>query len=186
MTLSKSFVESFIATFERRCAQNEADFRSCWTNSTAWTALMLRNDDALFVDAAKSWAQTNLGDDASVHREWRKLDLMVVSPKLGESGEWWKTTPVLILEHENNDDTYVEAWNLACWRSALKVLITYHQNESILASKLKHTGDILSAFDGRFCCADTEFLFLSAPRTFGPRLAWEGYDWREGSWHKLI
>lgn len=89
---------------------------------------------------------------------------------------------MLALEHENNDDTHIESWNLACWRSSLKVLVTYHEDEATSVAKLKSTGEIIMAADAKLGPSGSEFLFMTAPRTFGSKLAWQGFIWSGVDW----
>lgn len=184
--LAQSFRDHFIRRFNESCADQARDAQQCWLDITRWTNFMLHPDNGVTCRAASDWAEENIGPGKyAVKREWRKLDLMVVSPSIGPAGDWWRSTPRLTLEHENNDDTHVEVWNLACWQSPLKVVITYHQDQDVLERKLRMASDVLTSHATEVGPSSAEFLFMSAPRTFGKGPPWSCFEWSATAWREI-
>lgn len=184
--LARSFRDHFIRRFDQSCEDREAEARECWPNSTRWTDFMLHADSGVMCGAARDWAEEKIGSGKyAVRREWRKFDLMVLSPAIGPAGDWWRSTPRLTLEHENNDDTHVEVWNLACWQSPLKVVISYHQDQGVLERKLRMASDVLTSHAAEVGPSSAEFLFMSAPRTFGSGPRWECFEWAASDWRNI-
>lgn len=137
-------------------------------------------------EAASDWAEENIGPRKyDVRGEWRKFDLMVISPAIGPANDWWRSAPRLTLEHENNDDTHVEVWNLACWQSPLKVLVTYHQDQRVLEHKLRVASEVLTTHAAEVGPSSSEFLFMSAPRTFGSSPQWSSFEWASSAWNDI-
>lgn len=184
--LARSFRDHFIRQFDQTCRERETGARECWLNSTRWTDFMLHADSGVMCRAASDWAKENIGAGKyAVRREWRKFDLMVLSPSIGPEGDWWRSTPRLTLEHENNDDTHVEVWNLACWQSPLKVVISYHQDQDVLERKLRVASDVLTSHAAEVGPSSAEFLFMSAPRTFGSGPRWSSFEWDSLAWRDI-
>lgn len=186
LTLATSFRDHFQRRFHEACADPQREAGACWRDSKAWTRFMLHEADGVTFNAACDWAEENIGPSKyAVRREWRKFDLMVISPPPGSGGEWWRSAPRLTLEHENNDDTHVEVWNLACWRSPLKVLVSYHQDHATLERKLGVARDVLVSIAAEVGPSSSEFLFMSAPRTFGSGPTWACFEWAGSDWRDI-
>jgi hypothetical protein len=184
--LPRSYRDHFIRQCDQSCRDRGTDARECWLDTTRWTNFMLQSDNGVMCRAASDWAEENIGHGKyAVRREWRKFDLMVLTPAIGPAGDWWRSTPRLTLEHENNDDTHVEVWNLACWQSPLKVLVTYHQDEGVLQRKLRTASDVLTSHAAEVDPSSAEFLFMSAPRTFGSGPRWECFEWESFAWRDI-
>lgn len=185
-SLAKNYRDHFRRRFEQACADPGREARHCWQNSTEWTEFMLSKRGGVAFDAACDWAEENIGPGRyAVKSEWRKFDLMVISPAIGPEDDWWRSTPRLTLEHENNDDTHVETWNLACWQSPLKVLVTYHRDKDVLDRKLKIAADVLTSHAAEVGPSGAEFLFMSAERKFGDGPTWSCFEWNASAWRDI-
>jgi hypothetical protein len=184
--LARSFRDHFVRRFDQSCGDSAANARECWLDTTRWTNFMLHSDNGVMSRAASDWAEENIGSGKyAVRREWRKFDLMVLSPAIGPAGDWWRSTPRLTLEHENDDDTHVEVWNLACWQSPLKVLVTYHRANAVLERKLQVASDVLQSHASEVGPSNAEFLIMSAPRAFS-EMKWSSFEWSGSSWSKML
>ena len=93
--------------------------------------------------------------------------------------------PILTVEHENDNNIQDEVWKLACWKSRLKVLITYHDDDNQADSKRRLAAEIIQNIQSSYENERTEWLILSAPRAWGDRLQWRAHEWREGGWRSL-
>lgn len=184
--LARSLRDHFTRRFDQSCRDREPEARECWIDTTRWSNFMLHADGGVMCAAASDWAEDNIGSGKyAVKREWRKFDLMVVSPAIGPAGDWWRSTPRLTLEHENDDDTHVEVWNLACWQSPLKVVISYHRDQAVLERKLRMAADVLTSHAAEVGPSSAEFLFMSAPRTFGSGPRWSCFEWASAAWRDI-
>lgn len=184
--LARSYKDHFIRRFDQACKDRREEALECWKESKRWTNLMLQRDIGVMSGAADDWAAEHIGTGKyAVKSEWRKFDLMVVSPPVGPEGDWWRSAPRLTLEHENNDDTHVETWNLSCWQSPLKVVVTYHADEGILERKLDIASDVLKSHAAEVGPSSAEFLFMSAPREFGSGPLWSCFEWGSSAWKNI-
>jgi hypothetical protein len=182
MTLAADFLTHLEAATTSAWA-NTPDLRSLWHGD--WTQFMLGKKAGLLVRVSNAWATAYLkNDDFSQYWEKRRFDLMITTPRFSETLEGWRTHPLLTLEHEHRDDTYVETWGLAHWRSALKVIVTYHATPGVLEEKLRRAADILRTSDQNFGTTSDEFLFVSASRSFNATMKWEAREW-VGDWRKV-
>ncbi|HVY84312.1 MAG TPA: hypothetical protein VG943_04205 [Caulobacterales bacterium] len=183
--LASTFLCAFRTRFDELCAA-QAGAPPFWTNDTAWTKFMLRDDRSFLKVVSEDWAKSARPSlQHAIECEWLKFDLMVISPGQAASEPWWRSIPILTIEHENGDGIHDEIWKLACWRSLLKVLITYHADDPTLQSKLEVAKQIIGAVEAEYGDDGSEWLFLSAPRSFsGPR-AWVANTWSRGAWELL-
>jgi len=183
MPLSKSFLTLFVREFDAAWGQHGAEFQATWIEERVWTNHMLRRDDGIIVAAAKKWAEANGYKAPSLFWEERRFDLMVTWPAFSESPDGWKTTPVLTIEHEHRDDTYVEFWGLAHWRSALKVVVSYHKDSDVFEQKRRRAASILLAAEAAPGSSSDQYLFISAPRDRrAAKPVWEAFEWSSGNW----
>jgi hypothetical protein len=92
--------------------------------------------------------------------------------------------PVLTIEHENDNQIQDEVWKLACWRSRLKVLITYHDHETQEHEKRVLAAGIISSVQAEDDKAEwlVVWLLLSALRTWRLALPWTAHEWSASGW----
>lgn len=176
------FWRLFLEAFERQCESNRAAMIPIWESKTAWTGFMLKPNEGFLGRVAKAWAGRCLNEPCIERNEWHKFDLMLLTAPPGK--EWWRCVPVVTIEHENDDAIHDEVWKLACWRSRLKVLVTYHNSDSSAAEKRARAREIITNIQGA-CDDGAEWLMLSAPREWGDRLAWTGHEWTGDDWKAL-
>lgn len=176
--LACSFYTEFVARFEAECEAVRASMIPLWEDSAAWTRHMLASDSGLLVRVATDWAQRGFNVKCDAKGEWSKFDLMLLDRTAGD--EWWLSVPLATIEHENGDAIQDEVWKLACWTSRLKVLVTYDQTPEKAEEKRARAARIIRNIhpDGDVA----EWLMMSAPRKWGERLAWEGYQWGGDHW----
>lgn len=180
-TLARHFYQLFLDRFSTECESNRAAVLPIWKDKASWTALMLAKDTGFLSRTADAWAARHFNAPCSVKHEWHKFDLMLVSADPGSP--WWRSVPILTIEHENDNGIQDEVWKLACWRSKLKVLITYHDHEAQEGEKRALASDIIASIQSDD--DDAEWLLLSAPRTWRDRLAWSAHEWTGSAWHAL-
>ena len=172
------FYQLFLDRFREECESNRADLLLKWKDKASWTTFMLEKDAGFLSRAAGAWAKCHSIAPFNVKHEWHKFDLMLV--KQDADAPWWCSAPLLTIEHENDNGIQDEVWKLACWRSELKVLVTYHDHEAQEDEKRALAADIIVSIQ-----SDEEWLLLSAPRTWRDRLAWTAHEWSESAWRAL-
>jgi hypothetical protein len=180
--LAQSFYSQFSDLFVGECEPIKASLLSIWKDKTAWTKFMLDQPSGFLVRVATRWASRTWNEACVPRNEWLKFDLMLLNTSGGK--DWWLTVPVVTIEHENDNGIHDEIWKLACWKSRLKVLITYHDNDDQAASKRANAQQIIANIQ-RDGADQSEWLFLSAPRTWREQLAWQAHEWDGASWRLL-
>lgn len=170
--------DSFARHFQDAFAEGSSDLelaKSDWLGpSKRWTKRMLDPEGGVLSIAARNWAREQFSsDNHQILCERRKIDLMLVS---GASDDLWQTAPLLLVEHENADDVEVEAWNLACWRAPLRVLVFYC-DKSDRTAKFERIAQVLRRIEGANAPGG-EFLFITAPWRFADGLRWRFWEWQ--------
>ena len=120
---------AFLSAFRSVFAETERDVPDVierYRQSATWTPFMLAEMPAgLLRKVARQWAAACSYDATaiSLHAEWYKFDLCLVSPAYDGAGDYWKSRTPLTIEHENDSDVETEMWKLAHWRADLSVLV---------------------------------------------------------------
>jgi hypothetical protein len=179
--LARSYANHFLGAYAERCAVLEDAMRDWLGSPRAWTDRMLGRSEGILKTAADRWVNEHFGNrPRQFFFERRKVDLMVA---LGDTDELCSTTPVLLVEHENAHDVEIEAWNLACWRVPLRVLVFY-SDETDRAAKFDRMNIVLRRLEN-IAPIDGEFLLLTAPWNFGNGLTWRAWNWGDSSFEPL-
>lgn len=180
--LAQSFHDQFIAQFVEECEPRKAAMLPSWQDKKAWTTFMLFPDSGFLPRLAAAWAKRTWNEGCILRNEWHKFDLMVLDSSGGK--EWWHSTPLVTIEHENDNGIQDEVWKLSCWRSRLKVLVTYHDDDSQSASKRALAQQIIANIE-RDAESRPEWLLLSAPREWKGALDWQAHEWDGADWRLL-
>ena len=180
--LAQVFFEIFQEDFGREIEARKSELLPIWKDSARWTELML-GPTGFLSKVATAWASRTSNEQCASKNEWHKFDLMLVSTTGGQ--EWWQSVPLLTIEHENGDHIQDEVWKLACWRSRLKVLITYHNEHGHEERKRLLSAEIIRNVQSTYDDERTEWLLLSASRTWKDRMDWSGHEWQDGGWRRL-
>lgn len=179
--LALLFCAFFFERFERECEDFRDSMIPKWEESKLWTKFMLDPEQGLLARVANDWSQRTFNRNCNTKSEWHKFDLMLVDCKAGS--DWWMSVPLVTIEHENGDGIQDEVWKLACWTSRLKVLMTYHDTPRKAGDKRARAASIINNIHPDGDAA--EWLFLSAPRTWGRKLDWEAHEWGNSDWVEI-
>lgn len=181
--LAKTFYSCFVESFAAECETDKATLLPLWREKSSWTRHMLDPDIGFLIRTARKWADRNWNERCTSRNEWLKFDLMLVDPTAGK--EWWLTVPVVTIEHENDNGIHDEVWKLACWKSRLKVLVTYHNHEGQASEKRAAAKRIIANIQRTYDSDAAEWLLLSAPRDWIGQLGWLAHDWDGSDWRQI-
>jgi hypothetical protein len=180
---ARTFVEEFCARAQREGQRFSAMWRE---GGPAWTALMVHapDQDSVLARTLKLWRLEIHGDDRISLHHWYTVDLMAIAPPLQTVTDYWDTSPVALVEHENAKDIETELWKLAHWRAPLKVLVFYRlANDPWLDRKFEQAQRIVAAAQSPLAEIGVEYLLLAGCRE-KQRVSWRAETWRNGHWSR--
>jgi hypothetical protein len=183
------FARIFVEEFCARAQREGQRFSAMWhEGGPTWTAIMVHapDQDSVLARTSRRWrCEVNGNDDISVHH-WYTVDLMAVTPPLQTVTDYWDTSPVALIEHENGKDIETELWKLAHWRAPLKVLVFYRlADDPWLDRKFEQAQRIVAAAQSPQAEVGVEYLLLAGCRE-KQRLAWRAETYRSESWSRQI